>query len=176
MIPKQFAQPGDANRAKGRRAKASGSTFERALCGIHQIYRMERRALVDQCHSEIAGFGSTMRFACRAPIDFAGTLAGGRAVYIEAKATAPKGTLEIDTAYTVKHCKGIKFEQVEALRDRAAMGALCLIAWWNGERCGIFVVPPGWQPSGVSMSRKQFAWLEPGSYDWLSLRGTGGGL
>jgi hypothetical protein len=168
--------PNFARRAGGKRAKASGSSFEGRLAQYHDRCASTGLAVIDKCSSEVGGHGASMYYKSRAPIDYAGVLADGRAIFCEAKATSlyktgnPHGCLPINAAPSVegKEGSGIRFAQYEALRARARMKAVVLILWYDGLQLGVFRVPNGWVHSGPSMSRGQFRWLPVGSLDYLS--------
>jgi hypothetical protein len=154
----------------GKRANKAGASFEERLNAKHDEYRVDGLAIVEQLHKATGGFGASMYIKGKAPIDFAGNLCSARAVYIEAKSTAllesgnPSGTLGIN------HSR-LKPEQVVELVDRARMGCLCLVLWWNGVQCGVFRVTPEWFDAGVGtgIAADRFEWLPKGSIDWLSV-------
>lgn len=154
----------------GKEAKKAGESFEDRLNTEHGIYRVKGAAVIDRLGPRTAGSPKKLRYVARAPIDFSGTIAGDRSVYLEAKSTSllesgkPVGTLGI------RH-GGLNPEQVQELVIRAKMGALCLVLWWNGVQCGVFRVTQDWFDAGIGTGIKadQFEWLPVGSIDWLSV-------
>lgn len=164
----QFDNPTSTRREAGKRAKSAGAEFEKRVTGMHGVYEMERKAHIRKLSPETAGNPKRLRYISRAPVDFAGVLAGGRAVFIEAKSTGllpsgnPSGTLGI------RHGE-LNVEQVAELVKRAKLGALCLVLWWNGRHCGVFQVTPAWFDAGIGTGIKAeaFTWLEGDSVDWL---------
>ena len=154
----------------GKEAKKAGESFEDRLNTEHGIYRAKGKAVIDRLGPRTAGSPKKLRYVARAPIDFSGTIAGGRSVYLEAKSTSllesgnPVGTLGI------RH-GGLNPEQVQELVIRAKMDALCLVLWWNGMGCGVFRVTQDWFDKGIGTGIKadQFEWLPVGSIDWLSV-------
>lgn len=158
----------------GKEAKKAGEDFEDRLNKEHGIYRVKGKAVIDRLGPRTAGSPKKLRYVARAPIDFSGTIAGGRSVYLEAKSTSllesgkPVGTLGI------RH-GGLNPEQVQELVIRSKMGALCLVLWWNGVQCGVFRVTQDWFDKGIGTGIKadQFEWLPVGSIDWLIVAGKG---
>lgn len=154
----------------GKEAKKAGESFEDRLNTEHDLYRVQGKAIIKQLHKATGGYGESMYIKGKAPIDFAGNLCDARAVYIEAKSTAllesgnPSGTLGINDSR-------LSPEQVVELVDRARMGCLCLVLWWNGVQCGVFRVTQDWFDKGIGTGIKadQFEWLPVGSIDWLSV-------
>lgn len=154
----------------GKQAKKNGESFEDRLDTEHNTYRLKGRAVIDRLGPRTAGSPKKLRYVARAPIDFSGTIAGGRSVYLEAKSTSllesgnPVGTLGI------RH-GGLNPEQVQELVRRSNMDALCLVLWWNGVQCGVFRVTPEWFDAGIGtgIAADRFEWLPKGSIDWLSV-------
>lgn len=164
-------------RIAGKLAKRAGSDFEGRLAKQHDLYERAGMAKVCKLSPETAGNPKRLRYISRAPVDFAGVISGGRAVFIEAKSTGllpsgnPAGTLGI------RHGE-LNVEQVAELVKRARLGALALVLWWNGRQCGVFPVTVAWFNAGVGTGIKAdaFTWLEGDSVDWLSVQGKGGAL
>jgi hypothetical protein len=165
-------RPFNPNRAfAGKRAKSAGALFEHALDKQHETYAAIGTAVIAKCHAETGGRpakdgrGPALFFKGRAPVDFAGVLRGGRAVFIEAKYTAlyptgnPHGGLRLGGS-------GLGDEQVAELRARADLGALCLVLWFNGRHTGVFVVPKDWRPEGSSLQASEFLWYV--GEDWYA--------
>jgi len=144
----------------GKQAKKNGESFEDRLDTEHNTYRLKGRAVIDRLGPRTAGSPKKLRYVARAPIDFSGTIAGGRSVYLEAKSTSllesgnPVGTLGI------RH-GGLNPEQVQELVRRSNMDALCLVLWWNGVQCGVFIVTNQWFEAGVGtgIAADRFEWL-----------------
>lgn len=157
--------PGTSPQQIGRAAQRRGGNAERAIEGMNRIYQTEKRAIIDRQNVATRG-GPRARMICgRAPVDFAGVLAGGRAVAVELKTTGKaKTSLAIGD-------RGIRAEQVDALTIRGQMGALSGLLWLNGDRLGWadWTVVLEHAAERASIPASAFVWLEPLAFDWLGV-------
>lgn len=120
-------------------ATANGKAWEAQLIGWHEEYRKAGRALVVKSPPPMkltSGADGDGRFLAtfhtRGPVDFTGVLAGGRAVFLEAKSSASQ-------TWEPWGRGGLKAHQASMLRQAAALGALAFVALRT--RAGDFVIP-----------------------------------
>jgi len=159
------------NRVSGRRANRLGRTFQDRLKGMHAIYAMENKAIIDEQHPHVFGVNGKLRYAGRARLDFLGTLSpSGRSVALEAKSNAAKEDGKVCTSLPITEEKGgIQRDQIEELAKRGRVGAVALILWWNGDRLGWCDWHTAEQVARgrSSIPVSAFTWLEPFEMDWL---------
>lgn len=174
MIEQTHLAPNYVRRLAGHRAQARGRAFENALDRMHVWYARTGRAIIEQANVPTVPVGGKglRKIRGKAPIDFAGHIRGGRAIYIEAKATAEAApSLGFGRADA-----GVDAEQVARLQLRLETGALCVVLWLNGDRVGVLgphalnnAVMVFQHGGRKSVTRDEFVWTEDGSFDWLPI-------
>ncbi len=108
-----------------------GEAWERLLCALHARYIREGVAVVERCHPEVkqVGVAPGGRFiGIRpkwGPVDFVGTLRGGRAIVFDAKWTGKR----------LFPCANIEPHQARDLARHAAAGAVVGIAASTPDGC-----------------------------------------
>ena len=119
--PKQYKMPWmktaseTSNRAAGGRlAKASGHWFEKALEESNALYRLAGLASIARCHPPTAGMPGAMRIVGAGPVDFLGTIKGGRSLVFDAKVRTGAASFAYDQR---------DHHQIEQLVDAQALGA-----------------------------------------------------
>lgn len=159
--------------AQGRAAEAAGRGAESALAELHAFYAAQGRASIRRRPHEI---GQRWDAKARAQVvtrsasvgaDFAGVLAGGRAVSVEAKTLA-------DSAACGARLGGLpqiardKPEQLRELREVARMGgvALFLVDVRSGPWVGRYILPV--------TDREEWAPVVAGLVPSIPLVGAGG--
>ena len=115
-------------RTGGSIAKARGASFEKELEGANLEYRRHGVALIERVHPAVAGPPGKMRIIKKGPLDFMGSLKGGRSVFFDAKtredpasfAYDPRDQHQIETLVDAKMCGAIAFVLIsDSTRDLA---------------------------------------------------------
>lgn len=112
----------------GRRGSAAGAAAEDLVLTAARHYAAQGRLAIDKNHPRVvvvrvnkdASF--TGRWAGKAPCDYSGNLASGRALHLEVKSTA-----ETCLRLTVRDGPVLRPEQARWLAERAALGALVAV-------------------------------------------------
>ena len=127
-IAAEVPQPAPQSRAAGRRARTAGQQAEAQVLSACEAYRRSGRAVLVK-HATPTKLISTLPggrfigcFDGKAPVDFSGTLPGGRSVYLEVKASSvPRLRLEHRGEARLGD------EQAERLAQLASMGAVACV-------------------------------------------------
>lgn len=171
----------DTTRAiAGRKAKRAGSECEARLAMMHSDYEACGRATIHQLHcpTVMVGKYGTCKIIGSAPVDFMGTMKGGRSVVMEAKSSlVRKPSLSISES-------GVSVEQLERLRQHADKGAAVAIVWYNGGQVGVLVLSSqsidamltayGTKRGSKSIQADMFKWID--GWDWLAVVEMVGGM
>jgi penicillin-binding protein-related factor A (putative recombinase) len=108
----------------GKKSQAHGAAFEKRLGMQINLLRRTRKAAIRRVKPPMSIVGKQHNgvFPCRHSgehtVDYEGTLAGGRAVYFDAKSSSGKVSFSFS---------GVRDSQIDYLAEHARMGALCFL-------------------------------------------------
>lgn len=122
--------------AKARSSQRKGANFEACLEHYHQLLEAQGRAAIFKVPTPLAirsvGADGLITGRKSAPVwvDYAGCLAGGQAVAIEAKVTSGHRWAP----------SGLRAAQLERLRQVDALGGLALVLVWSSHYGSLTVI------------------------------------
>lgn len=164
-----------SRRDAGQKANRKGKLIEKGIDGMHEVYRMQRRAIIARLNvpTRLApkqkpdGSNEWVLIQCgQAPIDFAGTLPKGEAIFLEVKSTLKRSSLPLNRD------KVHERHQFEELAARHRLGAHALLLWFNEDRIGILTgaeIDTHERSAATNIQADRFIWMEPGEWDWLAV-------
>lgn len=124
------------NRDTGRKAQQSGAAFERYLTALHATYAKDGRAYITRQEANavtVRKNGKTIIVRRAVGADYAGTLAGGRSIRIEAKCYSSGARLPLEGRGCLKPLQALD------LYRTAEMGGVAIVAVRVPK--GDFIVP-----------------------------------
>jgi penicillin-binding protein-related factor A (putative recombinase) len=156
-----------------------GENFERYLADYHAALRLQGKADVRNVPTPVKIVGRkgrlvTARLEKRYGVDFAGTLRGGRAAYIEAKSRSTPTRFPFSA---------LAAHQQTFLSTNLALGAVCLVLarQTHAGRNTVFVIPWEWIRARQGEGAKSVRWatllaegfkapVGGGWFEWLAGR------
>lgn len=140
--------------------KNDGRGFQTMLENLFAEYERLGTAAISKVDPpvKIMGWGARRKviFQANPWLDYAGTLAGGRAIHIEAKSTAGP-TLAILAEDS--NGSGIKHTQQTSAMRHLRMGAAVFYLWWNTAADDMRIVTPNMVAAQLA-TRKSLRWMD----------------
>ncbi len=137
--------------SRGATSKARGDQWERELCVYHQRLAIQGKAHIQRVPTPVTVLGAVSSdargrrafpavFAAKAGVDFCGVLAGGRAVYLEAK-TCSTERWPFAAALGAPTSSRVSGPEWESLSRCQALGGLALVVLdWSSAGAGYWAV------------------------------------